>query len=84
MREFSIRATRQYLSVLAIVRSTEEDLRTDGVAGDTYSKLRGHRGSCPANQPSVTCSTSSTVVVPVAITLGTDGSVGSVQVGHSD
>jgi hypothetical protein len=39
---------------------------------------------CPANDPPSLCFNPSTVLVPVTITLNADGSVGSVQVGHSN
>lgn len=38
---------------------------------------------CRANHPPSPCFNPSTVLVPVTITLNADGSVGSVQVGHS-
>jgi hypothetical protein len=39
---------------------------------------------CRANHPPNPCFNPSTVLVPVTITLNADGSVGSVQVGHSN
>jgi hypothetical protein len=41
-------------------------------------------GPCRVGHPSASCSNPSAVEIPVTITLTADGSVASVQVGHSD